>query len=186
MEQTTDHLRDRQQAPQSSPSMHQTPLYVLMTPDQHSGNLLTLPGAELLHGKRGSTSIERNAFHIVHSTQIGSKALDFTPTAVAWIGDDESRKHGMAYLVERASESEKVKEKKNYAFIDLTHLEADQPLPDHELPLELHDHQTLLRRLERICALRDEDNEQAPSRDAELAFVRAYGRYILQHSLRTT
>lgn len=185
MEQTTDHLRDRQPAPQSSPSMHQTPLYVLMTPDQNSGDLFTLPGGALLHGKRGSTSsIEKNAFHIIQNTRIGGKALDFNPTAVAWIGDNESREHGMAYLVERASESQIVKEKKQHEFTDFRHLDPDQPLPAHNSALELHDHQTLLERLELLNKLQANETKHAPSRDAELAFIRAYGKYILQHTAR--
>lgn len=79
-----------QRAPQSTPSMHQTPLYVLMTPELKSGELLTLPDGKLLKGIRGSVSIERNANHIVNNMKVGDRSLDFIPTAGAWIGDNKS------------------------------------------------------------------------------------------------
>jgi hypothetical protein len=154
------------------------PLFVLMTPELKSGKLLTLPGGRLLHGEREQISVERNAFQIVRRTR-----LDFVPTAGAWISDHENGQHGEAYLVEPAWHS------KPAAYRDHTNLSDTELIPATPQPhasLELHSHTALLARIQRINQrIKDfnehkADEDKVPTRIAEEAFVRAYGRFILQ------
>lgn len=156
----------------------QTPLFVLMTPELKSGKLLTLPGGRLLSGVREHTSVERNAFQIVRRTR-----LDFVPTAGAWIGDQESSRHGEGYLVEPAWHS------KPADYRDYTNLRSSELIPAAPKPhanLELHSHTALLARMQRINQRISRFNEtrvdedKIPTRTAEESFVRAYGHFILQ------
>ncbi|GEM_PF-1588612 len=176
LEKIPDEQLQPQHAPQSSPSTHQTPLCVLMTPDRSAGNLFTLPNATFLKGIRNSLSIERNACQIVTKQNIP----DFIPKACAWVGDEESRAYGMAFLVERAYTQPYVLPDHK----DLTNLDPSQPIPEHNSRLELHNHESLLARLE-MMNRQHLDNESLPPRSAEEAFVRAYGHFILRSIVRS-
>ncbi len=184
MERTTDHLRPRQPEPQSTPSMHQTPLYILMTPEQSSGNILTLPGGRLPRGIRNSTLIVDNASHILKQHNI-----NFSPTAAGWVHDDESREFGQAYLVEPAYHTNVPEH------IDLTgsmrgELIPAAPQPEHNSQLELHHYTSLLARMQSMNFRRRQinrirsDAERLPLREEEEAFLRSFGRYILRRATR--
>lgn len=179
-EQTSDHLREPQHAPQSSPSMHQTPLHILMTPDVKSGQLLTLPGGNLPKGIRGSTSILANATHIIKKHEI-----NFTPKAAGYIQDEDTQRHGYAFLVEPAH---RTPIHKHYRLADTDMIPAS-PQPDREPPLELHHWTSLLARIRSINYRHEHlnqyrtDEEKLPLRTADEAFVRAFGKHILLRSV---
>ncbi|MDB5187018.1 MAG: hypothetical protein JWM07_490 [Candidatus Saccharibacteria bacterium] len=178
---TNDHLRTRQQAPQSEPSMHQTPLCILMTPNKNSGELFTLPGGHLLHGIRNSTGIIRNATHIIDQHNI-----DFVPKAAGFIHDDESRPYGLAYLVEPAHRTH-VPVPINRTGPSRGELIPALPQPETSPTLELHHYTALIARIQSINyrrkqlnERRTDDSDKLPLCEAEEAFLRSFGRYIMQ------
>lgn len=185
LERTSDHEREPQRAPQSEPSMHQTPLYIFMTPEENSGNLLTLPGGALPKGLRGNTvSIIDNASHIIRT-----HGVDFTPKARGFVHDDESRAHGYAYLVEPAWHTA-TPEPADFTGEKRWDLMPASPLPNENSPLELHHWTSLLARMQhinyrrmRLNEFRDEETK-LPLREAEEAFLRSFGRHILKRTTR--
>lgn len=154
-EQTTDHLRSRQESPQQNPGTHQTPMYVF--PVINHDKLLTLPEGTLINGLRNSvTSYERNAIQIAQKHQLAVKGLG------CLVLPENKDVIAYGYVVEPAYKT-KVPD-----YADLTVGDADS---NHDLPLELHHPESLLELL-----------EDQPNRDTEAAFVRAFGSYVLRRS----
>lgn len=153
-ERTTDHDRIRQDSPRQSPSMHQTPFYVL--PTLENSKLLTLPDGKLINGLRNAvTSHERNAIHIARSHNLAVKGR-----GILTLPDDVKR-DGYGFVVEPAWKTT-VPE-----YADFT---TNTDPESHEHTLELHNHHALIERL-----------SDKPDRHHELAFIRAFGNFILSH-----
>ena len=181
---TDDHLRAPLLAPQDTPSMHQTPLYIFMTPEKRSGNLLTLPGGNLLRGVRSMTAPEKDAAHIIRRS-----GIDFTPKAAGFIHDAESREHGYAFLVEPAWHS-KLPKPEDYTGSKRFDLIPASPQPNPEAPLELHHWTSLLARMQHINYRRSqlnkfrEEESKLPLYKAEEALLRSFGRHLLNKTIR--
>lgn len=181
--QTDDHLRDRQPAPQSTPSMHQTPLYIFMTPEKHSGNLLTLPGGNLLHGVRSMTAPITDASHIIRRS-----GITFTPKAAGFVHDSESRDHGYAFLVEPAWHS-KLPKPVDYTGSKRFELIPATPQPHPDAPVELHHWTSLLARMQHLNYRRSQlnkfrdDESKLPLHEAEEALLRSFGRHLLNRTI---
>jgi hypothetical protein len=153
-ERTLDHKQSRQKAPQQSPSMHQTPFFVF--PTLESNKLLTLPDAKLINGLRNAvTSHERNAIQIAQTHNLivkGRGSLLLPKTESA---------NGYGFVVEPAWKTTVPQ------YTDFTNGNFTE---DHQNSLELHDYHNLVERFS--------DN---PARHYELAFIRAFGEFVLTH-----
>jgi hypothetical protein len=155
-ERTTDHDRVRQDSPQQSPSMHQTPFYVL--PTLESNKLLTLPGGKLINGLRNAvTSHERNAIHIARSHNLAVKGRGILTLP------DGPKNVGYGFVVEPAWKT---------AIPEYADFTTYTELDNHQHSLELHNHHALIEQL-----------SDRPDRNNELAFIRAFGNFILSHRL---
>jgi hypothetical protein len=153
-ERTLDHTQSRQEAPQQSPSMHQTPFYVF--PTLESSKLLTLPDGKLINGLRNAvTSHERNAIQIAQTHDLAVKGR-----GCLLLPKDEGL-NGYGFVVEPAWKTT-IPE-----YADFT---TDDAMQDHPYNLELHDYRDLLEQL-----------TDKPERRNELAFVRAFGNFVLTH-----
>jgi hypothetical protein len=193
--QTTDHLLERQHAPQSEPSPHQTPLYILMTPEKDSGNILTLPGGIIPRGIRNSAaSIADNAAHIISKYKIDFDADeggedDDNPTPSAWVHDSESRQFGQARLIVAAN-LDSLPDHDDFTGSRRYDMIPAKPQPETYPKLELHPHTALLARIQSLNYRRTQLNErrdsidQLPLRKAEEAILRSFGRYLLDQSAR--
>jgi hypothetical protein len=152
LEHTLDHTRKRQDAPQQSPSMHQTPFYVFPTLEHNM--LLTLPDGQLMTGLRNAvTSHERNAIQIAqtHNLAVKGRGALTIPKEIAH--------DGYGFVVEPAWKTTVP----TYAAFPIAGV-------THEHQMELHTYQDLLERL-----------HDQPERHNELAFVRAFGDFVLNH-----
>lgn len=157
--------------PEAPSKAQKMSLYVLMTPYLNSGDILTLPGGEILKGDRNITkSIEGNAFQIVNN-----KLHGFAPKSGRWIMNKESNPYGMAYLAQR------VHEKRNdmQGIADYTDLDPAKPIPKHELPLERHTYRSYIARLAIMNASANTPDGEKPPRAAEKAFLDAYKDLII-------
>ncbi|HEV7952253.1 MAG TPA: hypothetical protein VGO98_02660 [Candidatus Saccharimonadales bacterium] len=151
-ERTLDHTRDRQDAPRQSPSMHQTPFYVF--PTLENNKLLTLPDGKLINGLRNAvTSHERNAIQIAQTHKLAVKGLGTLTIP------KETKHDGYGFVVEPAWKTTIP------AYADFT---AESAIGQHDHELELHTYQALLEQL-----------HDQPERRNELAFVRAFGDFVL-------
>ena len=154
-EQTTDHTRMRQDSPQQSPSMHQTPFYVL--PTLENNKLITLPGGRLISGLRNAvTSHERNAIHIAKAHNLTVKGR-----GILTLPKDENC-NGYGFVVEPAWRT---------SVPEYADFSGGTVANDHPYDLELHVHQELLERIT--------DN---PDLTNEIAFIKAFGNFVLTHS----
>lgn len=137
---------------------HQMPFLVL--PTLESDNILTLPNGKLIRGLRNAvTSNERNAIAIAGRHGIGAKARG----SIILPSDQDIRAYG--FVVEPAWRTV-VPE-----YADFTQSPPNIP---HNHSLELHSPKALLEQLE-IQA------EQEPDRQIDLAVVRAFGTFVLNH-----
>lgn len=153
---TLDHEQTRQQAPQQSPSMHQTPFFVF--PTLESNKLLTLPDAKLINGLRNAVaSHERNAIQIAQAHRLavkgrGSLLLPRTGSV-----------DGYGFVVEPVWKTP-IPEYADFTDNDITE--------DHQNPLELHDYRDLIERF-----------SDEPDRRNQLTFLKAFGDFVLTHHM---
>jgi hypothetical protein len=153
-ERTLDHQHDRKEAPQQSPSMHQTPFYVL--PTLGHNNLLTLPGGELISGLRNAvTSHERNAIHIarMHDLAVKGRGSLMLPK--------EEKLDGYGFVVEPAWKT---------AVPEYADFTKNSQIGQHNKPLELHNYHEILEQL-----------DDTPEHHNRIVLIRAFGDFVLTH-----
>ena len=144
--------------PTSVSDTHQMPFLVL--PTLENDNILTLPNGKLIRGLRNAvTSNERNAIAIAGRHGIGAKARGI----IILPSDEDIRAYG--FVVEPAWRTVIPEH------ADFTKSPQDAP---HNYSLELHNPNALLEQLEQQV-------EQEPDRQIDLAIVRAFGTFVLNH-----
>lgn len=158
--------------PERSSNTHQTPFYVL--PTIEGDRLLTLPGGNLIRGMRNAvTSSERNAIAIAGQHGLTAKARGSLVSAQGT--------NAYGYAVEPAWRTH-IPE-----YADLT--QTEQPV-EHMFPLELHDRELLLARIDvevedilraKLNQPHNHDNleQLRQSRHTDGVFIRALGSFLL-------
>ncbi|MFZ2836304.1 hypothetical protein D3C85_1356040 [compost metagenome] len=158
-EQLTHHRAEQSLEIAKLSDTHQMPFFVL--PTLENNNIFTLPGGNLIRGMRNAvTSHEQNAIAIAGRHGLGVKARGGLSLPIK----PDVRAYG--FVVEPAWRTA-IPE-----YADFTHSSAQDPL--HHYALELHEHEALLDQLE-------EEAKQEPVRQLDVAFVRAFGGFILNH-----
>jgi hypothetical protein len=163
-ERTSDHQRGRMDAPQQSPSMHQTPFYVF--PRFDKTKIVTLPDAQLIEGRRNAvTSDADNAIKIAQMNTLTVTELPLNKET----NEKEGRLSlpmnnpgiGYGYVVDVAEN------KINASVADFT--VADTQSAETNVSFELHDPASLLERY-----------ENDPDRQKAVAIVRILGAFMLR------